>query len=161
MKHSHAILLALAAAAGLHAAAPEERLFSNVGPDYKKPLVLTDTFFNPFRAQAPESVLQKQESASVTNESVGAAIGHRGISGLVYATAGESDKVIIGDQVFSIGDPLEFPSKDANQDGMVPLVDGASIVLREVKAQSLTFEITPEGEATRQLVYPLRGFWRP
>jgi hypothetical protein len=149
------------AAAGLRGESLDERVFGSVGTDYKKPQVLNDSFFNPFKAQAPESILQKQESASVTNEAVGAAIGHRGISGLVYATAGETDKVIIGDQVFSIGDELEFPPKDATQDGPVPLVSGASIVLREVKAQSLTFEITPEGEASRQLVYPLRGFWRP
>ena len=148
-------------ATGLRGEAPEERVYGSVGTDYKKAQVLTDGFFNPFKAQAPESILQKQESASVTNEAVVAAISHRAISGLIYATAGETDKVIIGDQVFSIGDELEFPSKDATQDGPVPLVSGASIVLRAVKAQSLTFEITPEGETSRQLVFPLRGFWRP
>jgi hypothetical protein len=155
-----ALVFLLAAVLG-RGAAPDERLFSNLGTDFKKPQVLPETFFNPFKAQAPESALQKQESASVTNEAVAAAISHRGISGLVYAAAGRANKVIIGDQVFGIGEELTFPTKDTAKDEPDPLVAGASIVLLEVKPESLTVEITPEGEPPRRLAYPLRTFWRP
>lgn len=155
------MIVVLGCAALARGAAPDDRQFGALSLDFKKPQVLPDGFFNPFRAQSPESAMQKQESASVTNDAVVAAVAHRGISGLVYAQAGGDNKVIIGDQVFGVGDELTFPSEEKDKDDLVPLVAGASIVLVEVKPQSLTLQITPEGDVPRQLTYPLRGFWRP
>ncbi len=72
-----------------------------------------------------------------------------------------ANKVIIGDQVFGVGEELSFPTKDTAKDEPDPLVAGASVVLLEVKPESLTVEITAEGEPPRRLAYPLRNFWRP
>jgi hypothetical protein len=96
---------------------------------------------------------------AVTNEAVAEAIARRGVTGIVCAPGGDASRVIIGDQVFAAGDELSFPV--GNKDGLAPLLPGASTVLREVRPESLIFEITPDGEGARRLDFPLRDFWRP
>jgi hypothetical protein len=134
--------------------------FNSVRPDYKKEQELPDTFFNPFKVQSTaESDLQKKDSATITNEAISDALSHRGISGVIYASRDSHDRVIIGDQVFGVGDELTFPN-DA-KDAPDPLVTGANVVLREVGTASLSFDVTPEGEPARRMNFPLRAFWHP
>jgi hypothetical protein len=134
--------------------------FDLVGPDYKKPQQLSDAFFNPFKIQAStESASQRKDGAAVTNEAITDAVGHRGVSGVLYAPQGDRNRVIIGDQVFGVGDELTFPS--ATSDTLAPLVPGASVVLRAVAKGSLSFDVTPDGEPPRRVSFPLKAFWRP
>jgi len=148
--------LAAVLAAGPAAAAPG--LYSLIGPDYKKPVEVPDTLFNPFKVEMSND-LNQRKGAVVTDQSVAAAVTHRGISGVVYAADGQMSQVIIGDQVFRIGDELSFP--EAEGGALAPLVAGASVTLREVNAQSLVLEYSAEGEKARRAVVSLRAFWRP
>ena len=150
--------LLVALAPLLRGADPADDPFRLFGVDYKKPQELPENFFNPFKNQATGSDLARREAASVTNESVASAIGRRGIFGIVYAPDARTDRVVVGDQVFCLGDELSFPNGD--QAAFSPLVAGASVVLREVRPDNLQFDVVPEGEPARRLVFSLRGFWR-
>jgi hypothetical protein len=134
--------------------------FDLVRTDYKKPQELSDSFFNPFKIQAStESGSQRKEGAAVTNEAITDAIGRRGVSGVLFAPHGDRNRVIIGDQVFGVGDELTFPNPDS--DAISPLVPGATVVLRSVASGTLSFDVTPDGETARRVAFPLRAFWRP
>ncbi len=165
MKAAPLLLLAVLAAPPPGAAAPAPAspaapsLFERVGSDYKKPQEVPDSFFNPFKIQATGVSAPKKGSAAITNELVSDAVGRRGVSGVVYAAPAETSHVIIGDQVFGIGDELVFPEADGA--GSAPLVPGAAVVLREIGAHDLALDLTPEGEATRRVNFPLHAFWRP
>jgi hypothetical protein len=135
-----------------------DRQFNLLNTDYKKPQVLAETFFNPFKVQADVG-LSKKEGPGVTNESVAAAIGHRGVSGIVYLSGKGANQVIIGDQVFGIGDELSFPGGE--KAGFVPLVAGATVVLREVGKDRLGVDVTGESDTARRVTFPLRSFWQP
>ena len=134
-------------------------LFALIGPDYKKPIDVPESFFNPFKVEATSELLQQRKGAAVTEQSVAAAVARRGISGLVYAPDGRSDQVIIGDQVFRIGEELTFPEGDGG--GLAALVSGATVTLREVNSGSLIFDFAAEGELPHRAVVSLRSFWRP
>jgi hypothetical protein len=165
MKAAPLLLLAVLAAGPLGAAPASAAdsagpsLFDRVSSDYKKPQEVPDNFFNPFKIQATGSAAPRKASAAITNELVSEAVGHRGVSGLVYATPAATSHVIIGDQVFGIGDELVFPDGDSGRE--VPLVAGAAVILREIGGHDLALDLTPEGEATRRISFPLRAFWRP
>jgi hypothetical protein len=134
-------------------------LFSLVGADYKKPQELPDSFFNPFKIDtAFESALQKK-AEPVTNEAVTDALDRHGVSGITYASEPGQNRVLIGDQVFGVGDELTFP--DMEKGGSQPLMTGASITLREINPGYLSFDVTPEGEAAHRLSFSLRNFWKP
>jgi hypothetical protein len=135
------------------------KLASLIGTDYKKPSELPDTFFNPFKVEATsESMLQKK-GAAVTEQSVAEAVGRRGVSGILFGSKGGLNQVIIGDQVFHVGDELTFPEGDAG--ASAPLVPGASVILREIGEKNLVFDFSAEGESGRRSTYSLRNFWRP
>jgi hypothetical protein len=137
-------------------AAPE---FGSISPDYKKPTELLESFFNPFKIQPGlEATLSGHEVPAVSNDAVLAALSHRGLSGLLYGKSAARNRVIIGDEVFSVGDELIFAS---DKDAAAPLVTGATVFLRAVQANNLLLEVTPTGEAPRPLNYSLRAFWRP
>jgi hypothetical protein len=138
---------------------PQAYLFGLIGPDYKKPREVPDVFFNPFKIQASSAIAAGPKKDAVSNEAIAEAIARRGVTGIVCAPDGHASRVIIGDQVFAAGDELSFPVGE--KDGLAPLVPGASTVLREVGPESLSFEVTPDGEAARRLNFPLRDFWRP
>ncbi len=158
MKPPLFLLLGVLAAARRRRRSRRGPSFAWVGSDYKKPLEVPDNFFNPFKIQATGSAAPRKASAAITNELVSEAVGHRGVSGLVYSTPAATSHVIIGDQVFGIGDELVFPEGDTGE--TAPLVVGATVVLREVGAGDLALDLTPEGEATRRISFPLRAFWR-
>jgi len=160
MKTAPLLLFALLAAAAAHAdgTASDGGRFEPIGTDYKKPEVLTDTFFNPFKVQV-ESTFAKKDGTAVTNEKVAAAIGHRGISGIVYSPDGRATRAIIGDDVFAVGDELSF--SDANKPEGMPLVLGVSVVLREVGAHGLGVDVSADGETTRRVNVPLGNFSKP
>ena len=161
MKTVFRLLLLLA---GLAAATARAELtsgdgrFQPIGIDYKKPQVLPDSFFNPFKVQVG-AALSKKDGGGVTNESVSDAIGKRGVSGIVYGPGGKAKRAIIGDEVFDVGDELSF--RDAGKPGGAPLVAGASVVLREVGSRSLGVDVTADGETTRRVTFPLLNFWKP
>jgi hypothetical protein len=146
------------AAAPASAPAPASP-FSLVGADYKKPQELPDNFFNPFKVDATfESALQKK-NGPVTNEAITDALDLHGVSGIVYASAAGQSRVLIGDQVFSVGEEVTFP--DLEKGGTLPLVPGANVTLREVSSGQLFFDVVPEGETGRRFGYSLRQFWKP
>ena len=171
------LLFVAALAAGIvHAAAPTpaaavpapapakgdpDALFALVGRDYKKPLEVPDGFFNPFKIDTTSELVTQQKMAgvTVTNDAVTEAVERLGVSGIVYGqgTAGAA-RVIIGDQVFRIGDTLEFPDAKG---GMNPLIPGANVTLREVAANTLVFDFASETEPARRASFPLHTFWRP
>jgi hypothetical protein len=146
--------------AGPAGSSPElARLISQIGADYKKARELSDTFFNPFKIEATMDMSLQKRSATVTEQSVAEAVGRKGVSGVLYGANAGMNQVIIGDQVFRIGDELAFP--DGEGGAMTPLVAGASVVLREVGEKSLSFDFTTEGESARRSTFSLRNFWRP
>jgi len=138
---------------------PWTRLFALVGPDYKKAREIPDLFFNPFKVEATTELSMQKKGAAVSEQSVAEAVGRRGVSGIVYAANAGASRVIIGDQVFRIGDELSF--SDGASEAAVPLVPGASVILREVRRDSLVFDFAAEGESARRSTLPLRTFWRP
>jgi len=153
------LLLGGAAGAAEPAVDPTLVRYDAVGADYKKAQVLTETFFNPFHVQATSDALQKKEGAAVTDEAVAAAIGQRGISGVLFGAKPGASRIIVGDQVFGIGEEIAFPDQDKG--GLIPLVKGAAVVLRRVSRESMGLEISPETEPSRRMNIPLRAFWHP
>jgi len=132
--------------------------FVALGADYKKPQVLPETFFNPFKVQA-DSKLAKKEGPGAAVEAVVEAVGQRRVTGVIYAPADGASRAIIGDQVFGIGDEVSFP--DPDKPGLAPLVAGNTVVLREVDAHHLGFDVGAEGETPRRVSFSLRNFWSP
>jgi hypothetical protein len=151
-------LVALLAVGAVHAAPVPESRFDALGADYKKPQVLPETFFNPFKVHA-EPGPAKKDGPGVTADAVADAVGLRRVSGIVYSPAAGTNRAIIGDQVFGVGDELSFPDED--KPGLVPLVPGNTVVLREVDAQHLAFDVAAEGEAPRHVIFSLHSFWAP
>ena len=154
------LLAALAAGPvrGGAGAPPPDRSFDAFGPGYKEPRVLPESFFNPFRVRA-EAGAAKRDGPGATAEAVTDAISLRGVSGIVYAPGTGADRVIIGDQVFGLGDELAFPSPD--KPGLAPLVAGTTVVLREVDPGHLALDISAEGETPRRVSFPLKAFLAP
>jgi hypothetical protein len=134
--------------------------FNLITDDYRKPAVLAESIFNPFKVQvATLPGGGHKDAGSITNDSLADAVGRHHVTGLLLAADAAGNRVIIGDQVFSIGDPVEFdePGKEAP----APLVAGAVVVLRAVKKDSLSFDVGLEGENAHRVDLPLRDFWRP
>jgi hypothetical protein len=168
MKAIMLLALALAAAeSGRGASPPREggqdspSRFSLIGDDYKKAVVLPDSIFNPFKIQAATELPGggKRDGMGATNESIVGALEGRRVTGVLIGPDAASNRVIIGDQVFSVGDPLEFFDKDKGVP--VPLVSGANVILREIKKDSLALDVGLESETPRRVDYILRSFWRP
>lgn len=135
------------------------RSFALLGPDYKKPRDVPDMFFNPFKIEPSFELSAQKRGAAVSEQGVADAVGRRGVSGIVYAADAGMNQVIIGDQVFRIGDELTFPDGSGGQP--VPLVAGASVVLREVGRNTLVFDFAADGEAAHRSSFSLQGFWKP
>ena len=135
------------------------KLISLIGPDYKKAQELPDTFFNPFKIETTVEFSGQKKSSAVTEQAVAEAVGRKGVSGVIYAANIGMSQVIIGDQVFRVGDELDFP--DGESGASVPLISGANVVLREVSATNLVFDFSSEGEAAHRSTFSLRNFWRP
>ncbi|HEX3728181.1 MAG TPA: hypothetical protein VHV47_00120 [Opitutaceae bacterium] len=166
MKAILALGLALAASAlavrGAPAAATPDSVarFNLLGDDYKRAQVLPDGAFNPFKIQAATSLAgARKDGAPATTESIADAVEHRRVSGVLLAEAPAENRVIIGDTVFAVGDPLEFfdPEKGAS----VPLAAGMTVILREVRKDSLGLDVGQEGDTPHRVDFPLRAFWRP
>lgn len=152
------LFLALAGIARAADPADAPRLGA-IPADYKHAATVPSTFFNPFKIQgATESDAGHRDAAAVSDQSIIAAIGHRGVSGLLYAASAGQDRAIIGDEVFAVGDELQFAD---DQQGSAPLISNAAVILRGVANDKLTFDVTPVGETTRRLTYPLHAFWKP
>lgn len=146
-------------AAAANGTAALAKLMNLIGPDYKKAEDLPDTFFNPFKVEATMEMTLQKRSAAVTEQGVAEAVGRKGVSGIIYADNPGLSQVIIGDQVFRVGDELSFP--DGEGGAMAPLVAGATVILREVGAKNLVFDFTAEGESARRSSLSLRSFWAP
>jgi hypothetical protein len=140
-------------------ATADENRFNSVQTDYKKPQELSEAFFNPFKVHATVQELQKKGSAAITNETVIDAVAGRGISGMLFAAKPTLNRVIIGDQVFSVGEELTFP--DPEKGGQAPLLAGANVILRRVRSDSLELDVSTETEPARRVNFPMRSFWRP
>lgn len=153
----------LARAAGpnpAHPAAPAVPIdltrFNEFPINYKAGTQVPAGFFNPFKIQAMTDALAKHDTAAVNNDAITTALTHKGLSGFVCATAAEPGRAILGDEVFATGDEITFPSEgDPNN----PVVTGAVVILREVAADHIVFDVTPTGENTRTVSLPLRAFW--
>jgi len=149
-----------AAAPGREQSPDSASRYSLIGEDYKKAAVLPESVFNPFKVQAAELPGGgKKDMAGATDESILAAVEHHRVSGVLLAPDAASNRVIIGDQVFAIGDPVEFFDQDKGEP--VPLVMGANVVLRGIKRDSLALDVDLEGESPRRVDFLLRSFWRP
>jgi hypothetical protein len=134
--------------------------FSLLGDDYKRAQVLPEGAFNPFKIQAATSLPgARKDGAPASTESIADAVEHRRVSGVLLAAAAADNRVIIGDTVFAVGDPLEF--FDAEKGAAVPLAAGLTVVLREVRRDGLGLDVGQEGEAPHRVDFPLRTFWRP
>lgn len=154
-----ALLAAVAPLAQPAPAAPAEHALplSLIGPDYKRPIEVPDSFFNPFKVEATLELGDQRRGAAISEQSVAAAVLERGISGIILDGDPSRSQAIIGDQVFAVGDELAFPQGDS----LVPLLAGASVTLRAVGERSLQVEFTAEGEGARRAVVSLKNFWRP
>jgi hypothetical protein len=135
--------------------------FSLIGENYKNAVVLPESIFNPFKVQAATGLpgAGRKDAAGASNESIADAVEHHRVSGILLAPNPADNRVILGDQVFGIGDPIEFFDKDKGV--AMPLAMGANVVLREIKRDSLVLDVGIEGEAPHRVDFPLRTFWRP
>jgi hypothetical protein len=163
-----AILCLLAAASPLFAAAPAPApgpeapaRFQPVGDNYKKAAVLEESTFNPFKIQSATGVpgFGRKDTPAASNEMVAEAVAHRRITGVLLAANPADNRVIIGDEVFGVGDTVEFFDRDKGAN--VPLAAGASVTIHEIRQNSLLLDIGLDGESPRRLDFPLRDFWRP
>jgi hypothetical protein len=171
MKAFLALVLAGAAAAALRADAPRAvppggpaadlaSRFDLIGENYKKAAVVLESVFNPFRIQSAEAPGgSRRDPADITNEAIVAAVEHRRVSGVLLAPVAANNRVIIGDEVFAVGDPLEF--FDLGAGATQPLVAGVSVTVREIRTDRLALDVGRESEAPRRVDFPLRTFWRP
>jgi len=166
MKAIHAFALALVASAlaarGAPPAATPDSVarFSLLGDGYKRAQVLPDSAFNPFKIQAATSLPgARRDGGPATTESIADAVEHRRVTGVLLAKAPGDNRVIIGDTVFAVGDPLEFFDKDKG--ASVPLAAGMTVILREVRKDGLGLDVGQDGENPRRVDFPLRAFWRP
>ncbi|MGH7996465.1 MAG: hypothetical protein ACREFX_08950 [Opitutaceae bacterium] len=134
--------------------------YALIGNNYRDVEVLPETFFDPFKIRATSQFpLDKTADVRVTNQTILDAVAQRGVSGILYGPDTKDNRVIIGDQVFGIGDELTFLNEAKGSDA--PLVLGATVVLRSVKKENLSFDVTFDGESAHPLEFPLRTFWRP
>jgi hypothetical protein len=160
-----ALAFGAAPSAGPATAGPEignaalAKLIPLITPDYKKNQELPDSFFNPFKVEATLELSDQKKAATVTEQSVADAIGRKGVSGVIFAPQPDMNEVIIGDQVFRVGDELDFPDGDAG--AMGPLLAGANVFLREVDGKSLVLEFTAEGGTPHRSTFSLGTFLRP
>ena len=154
------ILLVLFFASTLHlrAADTSDDALKRLGPDFKKPIEVPDSFFNPFKIQSVNELApRKKEVAAVTNEQVAEAIGKRAISAILYSPDPKRNRAVIGDQNFEFGDELVFMGEKGQRE---PLVAGVSVFLREIGEKTLQIEIATQGEASRMMAFSLRDFYR-
>jgi len=157
MKRLIFFFLCLAPGLGAADAPPPPDRFNLIGDNYKHARELPPTLFNPFKSQSNNAALARKETASVTNEAISDALTTRGVSGIVISPDAQADRVVMGDEVFGVGDELSFPSpKHSNFD---PLITGASVLLSAIRQENLEFEVRVEGEPPRHLTFPLRSFW--
>jgi hypothetical protein len=131
-----------------------------VGDDYRKVEVLPPSFFNPFKVRATSAIpLDRDSNLKITDDAVLQSLEHAGVTGMLLASGGRECRVILGDQVFGVGDTLEFP--DGDNPVNTPLLKGAKVVLKGITPVDLDLEVTFAGEAPHPLTFPLRSFWRP
>jgi hypothetical protein len=147
-------LFYLACASAALAILPDR--FSLVDSQYKVARELPPTFFNPFKSQA-NGPGGRKETASITNEMIADALSKRGISGIVLSADARAERVVLGDEVFGVGDELAFPAP--KQPVPVALVAGSTVLLTVIRAENLEFEVRVDGEPSRRLTFPLHAFW--
>ena len=134
--------------------------FNAVGVDYKKPQVLTETFFNPFHVQMGMDAMQKRNSAAITDEAVTDAIGTRKISGVLYQRQAKSPPASSSATRCSPSARRStFP--DDTKARSIPWSRARASSCAAVAADSIGLDVSPETEATRRLNIPLRAFWHP
>jgi len=130
-----------------------------LGPDFKKPIEVPETLFNPFKIQSVNELApHKKEVATVSNGQVADALGKRIISAILYSPTPKRNRAVIGDQNFEAGDELVFVNDKGQRE---PLVAGVSVYLREIGEKTLQIEIATQGEASRLMAFSLRDFYRP
>lgn len=152
------LMLMLAGTSATLAADASDDSLKRFAPEYKKPIEVPESLFNPFKIQTiNELAPRKKEAASVTNEQVAEAIGKRGLSAILYAPDPRRSRMVLGDQNFVVGDELVFVTDKGESDG---LVAGVSVFLREIGPRSLQIEIATQGEASRLMTFSLREFYR-
>lgn len=135
--------------------------FAAIGDAYKQAEVLTDSLFNPFKIKGAVGLPggKGRDAAAVTDQGIADAVERRRVTGILLAPDPANNRVIIGDEIFSVGDALQFFDRDKGVDE--PLALGATVVLKDVKQDSLAVEVSPDGENPRRLELTLRTFWRP
>lgn len=134
-------------------------LFSQLTEDYKKPLDVPSTFFNPFKIQAALHLGDdRRGNVAVSDDAVRSALTSRGLAGVVFHPGAAASHVIIGNDVFGVGDELQFVD-DAGKTS--PLIPNATVVLRAIGATDLTLEVTAGGEPPHPLSYSLHAFLQP
>lgn len=134
--------------------------FRLIGEDYKHASVLPPSLFNPFSIRgAGLPGLGRKDAVDSSDQAVADAVLRRRITGLSLSPDAADSRVIIGDQVFQVGDPLEF--FDPDKDTPAPLVLGVRVVVRAIERESLHLEVGVEGDAPHRVDIPLRTFWRP
>lgn len=147
------LLLPAAAASDLASSTP----FGQMTEDYKRPFEVPANFFNPFKVQITARG-DDHGTVAVSDDSLRAALSQRGLSGLVLAASAADSRAIIGDEVFGVGEELQFTD---DKGGTAPLVANASVVLRGITKTSLVLELTCGGESPRTVSFALRSFLRP
>lgn len=130
--------------------------FNEFTSTYKEPAQVPPNFFNPFKIQAMTDAHSRHDVLAVNNDAIVAALTLKGLSGFVCNSGAEPGRAILGDEVFSTGDEITFATAKT---GEAPVVPGASVVLKEVTADHLVFEVTPSGEGPRDVNLAVRQFW--
>lgn len=159
--------LAAARAAGPSGAAPAAAgpldgsapLFSQLTEDYKRPVDVPNSFFNPFKIQAGvRAGDDRRDTAVASDGAVRAALSQRGLSGVVFDHDAAQNRAIIGNQVFAVGDELQFVDDSGKTSSLVP---NATVILRAISATQLTLDVATGGEAPHPVTYSLHTFLQP
>jgi hypothetical protein len=122
-------------------------------------VTLDENFYNPFKLTARQAALPLSAQSTLTNEQIAQLLRQRKIQGLIFGADGMTGKrVIIGDEVFAVGDEIAF----YNDDYILTHLSSAGIVrLIKITRESLEFDISVSGQPSRRMDYSLSAFFAP
>jgi hypothetical protein len=122
-------------------------------------VTLGENFYNPFKLTARQAALPLSALSTLTNEQIAQLLGERKVQGLIFGADGVTGKrVIIGDELFTVGDEIAF----YNNDCVLTRLSSAGIIhLVKITRESLEFEISVNGQPSRRVDYSLSSFFTP
>src|SRR5579871_6344168 len=134
----------------------KDGLYADFARSSRKPVILDDTFYNPFKVNNRAEIMTvDRPNMALTNEEILRLIAAKKVQGEIFGQDDVGLKVIIGDAVFSPGDEIAFYDADGY---LVPLSLAGTVRVGKITHDALGLEISIMGQPSRNMEYPLRSF---